>query len=355
MIDRLVRGSFPGYRLVLVRMSFSDDLAQIGTFSLRKVVRLIGLVVRMIYSRIRYGATVLYYPPAPPDKMPMYRDFVALGLTRWMFRKTIFHFHAGGISQLEKELPPFQRWLFRRAYLRPDVAIRVSSSTPEDGKALHALEEAVVPNGIEDAYVSDGARRDENPVPVILFLGFLAESKGILELLDACSRLKAAGRPFRLELGGEFRSPTIRRKILALIEAGGIAEDVELLGVVTGRPKTEALLRANVFCYPSHSETFGLAVVEAMQFELPVVASAWPGVTDLVVDGDNGYVVPINSSEELVKSLTRLIEDSDVRVRMGRAGRKKYLEEFTIDRFRSGMLAVFDMLDESGRPSHALR
>ena len=153
MIDRLLRAPYERVRLYHVRMAFSESIDDVGRFRLGKLFHLLGVVLRIMYHRVVHGTKVLYYPPAGPNRVPMYRDLVILLSTRWMFRRTILHFHAGGISELYPQLSRPIQWLFRRALFGADAAVRISHGSPPDAIALEAKREFVVPYGIEDAPV----------------------------------------------------------------------------------------------------------------------------------------------------------------------------------------------------------
>ena len=92
-----------------------------GKFRLHKLAHLAGIVPRILWARLRTGSTVLYYPPAGPDLVPALRDLVILLSTRWAFRHTVFHFHAGGLCELYPRLNRPLKWLFRQAYGQPDL------------------------------------------------------------------------------------------------------------------------------------------------------------------------------------------------------------------------------------------
>ena len=105
MIERLLRGKYASMRLFHVRMAFSDSIADVGRFQLGKLWHLLSVIVRIICQRVARRIDVLYYPPAGPNVVPLLRDVVILGCTRWMFRKTVFHFHIIGISEAYRTLP----------------------------------------------------------------------------------------------------------------------------------------------------------------------------------------------------------------------------------------------------------
>jgi glycosyltransferase involved in cell wall biosynthesis len=77
--------------------------------------------------------------------------------------------------------------------------------------------------------------------------------------------------------------------------------------------------------------------VEAMMFGLPVVATDWRGLPDIVVDGETGFLVPPKIAQSIAERLERLILDPDLRAAMGAAGRRRYEERFTINKFRNRM------------------
>ena len=98
MIEALLQAELPRVRLFHVRMAYSDDMESVGKFAPRKVWVLFATILRVWWARLRQGTSVLYYPPAGPNMVPVLRDIVFLCATRWMFRRTVFHFHAGGVS-----------------------------------------------------------------------------------------------------------------------------------------------------------------------------------------------------------------------------------------------------------------
>jgi hypothetical protein len=129
-IERLVNSKLADVQMIHVRMDFSSSMNEMGRFRVSKVLHMFSLVVQIIYHRFADGVQVLYYPPAGSYRVPMYRDIFILVCTRWLFDKTVFHFHAGGVSELYDQLPLWQRWVYRRAYFGADAAIRISALNP---------------------------------------------------------------------------------------------------------------------------------------------------------------------------------------------------------------------------------
>jgi glycosyltransferase involved in cell wall biosynthesis len=346
-IQSFVTGRYPRLEVFHVRMAFSRETAEIGKPRLGKGLHLLGLIARILWRRARTGATVLYYPPAGPDLVPVLRDVVVLLCTRWAFRSTVLHFHAGGLSELEPQLPRAVRSLFRAAYGGVDLAIQTSALNPPDGQRLGARRVAVVANGVPDHPFAQrqpsgaGARP-----PVLLYVGVLCETKGLLVLAEACRTLRARGLDFRLHLMGSFESSRFESTLRATLDEAGLTERTVFLGPRAGDDKASCLRASDIFCYPTHfeAESFGLAVIEAMQFSLPVLATRWRGVPSVVADGESGMLVPVRDPSSLAAALEILLKDPDLRRRMGMRGRELYLDRFTEERYRRDMEAVLSEL-----------
>ena len=349
MIRTLLDGVYKQAKLFHVRMSFSKEMDDMGKFTLSKVFHLLKVVIQIIYYRIFHNVRVLYYPPCGPDMIPMIRDLAILCPTRWMFQKTIFHFHAAGLSEIYPSLPWCFKPLFRWGYFNPDVAIRLSEHNPDDGKFLNARNHCLVPNGIVDEYLPITTQtRIKREICTLLFVGLITESKGILILIDIMRILIDKGLSVNARIVGKFESLDFERVVLKKIEESGLTGCFEFTGVLVGADKHQAYIDADIFCFPTffQSESFGLVVAEAMQFELPVVASQWRGVQSLVIDGLTGFLTPTHECEAAADKVERLVLDSELRYQMGLAGRKRYLKEYSIEKFHDRMDHCFSLVNQ---------
>ena len=284
---------------------------------------------------IVHRTRVLYYPPAGPNRVPLYRDLAILLCTRWMFPRTVFHLHASGMADMYPRLSAGIQFLFRRALFHADAVIRITRSHSADAQLLQARHNYVVPNGIEDDYLEFGnATRsvlaheptEQQTSLQILFVGALRESKGVSILIEACGMLAARSVPFELSLVGEFHLREFEEQIRQRIAELGLAERIRFLGVLQGAAKTAAFAHADVLCLPTHyeSETFPTVLLEAMSFALPVVATRWRGIPDIVDHGTNGFLVDVRDAAAIADRLEELHVDPRLRYRFGLAGREKF-------------------------------
>jgi N-acetyl-alpha-D-glucosaminyl L-malate synthase BshA len=101
----------------------------------------------------------------------------------------------------------------------------------------------------------------------------------------------------------------------------------------------EVLVGADLFLLPSESESFGLAALEAMSCEVPVIATQAGGLPEVVVHGETGYLCPVGDVEGMASAALHLLGDEDLRRRMARASRRRAVEEFSqnavVQRYRA--------------------
>lgn len=342
MIEKILHGNYRDVRLFHIRMSFSKEMDEIGKANVSKIFHLFSVISRIYFTRIFKGATILYYPPAGPDKTPVIRDILILISTRWLFKKTIFHFHAGGVSEM-KINSTFFRFLYKWAYYKADCSILLSELNPADGKNLQTKNQVIVPYGIEDNYSGFFQKEEHTGPPKILFVAIIKESKGILVLIEACKILHNNGVDFELEIMGKFESKEFELLVRNNIDASGLNSKIKLLGVLSGKSKFEVFNRSDIFCFPTffESETFGVVLLEAMQFSLPIVATNWRGIPSVIKNTETGFIVEPKNANALAEKLELLLIDSNLRDKMGKAGREHFLKNYTIIQFQKNMEQVF--------------
>lgn len=340
-IQALIQARFTRIRIHHVPMEFSQSIEEVGRIRLRKAWRLARLVFRVLKLRVKMRAPVLYYPPAGPELVPVLRDIAFLLVVRPFFRTFVLSFHAAGIEDMEARLPRGLRPLFRLAYYNATLAIH--KYPPESNRRLMpARQHVVVPSGIEDVFPAFEALPTVQDRFTVLFVGILTPTKGIWTLLEAVSILRQQGIDVQAVLVGEFDESDTNSLWNQRVAALGLNDHFRLAGRLAGEKKWLQFRQADVFCLPTHYESEALprVIIEAMQFALPVVASAWRGVPSLIQDGVTGFLVPPRDPSALAKRIERLAADHSLRCTMGERARRVYLQRFTLDAHVSAMERV---------------
>ncbi len=183
----------------------------------------------------------------------------------------------------------------------------------------------VVGGGLNFAELPPPAPAGEHE-PAILFVGREWRRKGGDVLIEAFRRIRA-------------ERPEVKLTIVGTDEAPRDVDGVEVLGPIADRDRLARLYAAaRVFCVPSRYEPFGLVYVEAMAHGLPVVAADVGAVSEAVVDGETGALVPPGDAGALAAALLRILADPEHAARLGAAGRERVARELTWDAVAGRML-----------------
>ena len=345
MIDYLLKGDYSLIKFYHVRMGFSRDMYDLGKFQLRKLSHLCFIIIKIYYYRIFKQVSILYYPPGGTNSA-IYRDMAILFPTRFLFKKTVFHFHASGLSNQFKKMKGLMKWGFKKSFFYADLSIHLSESCPKEGEWIYSKKNCVVLNGILDIAGDYNSIKKDNKIFNILFVGLLEGSKGEFDVLKAIHILNRSGFKVHLRVAGQFKNENLKKQFFSLIEAYEISDNVTYLGIIQSEEKSNVFKKSDCFCFPSyfHSESFPLVLLEAMQYSLPIIASRWRGIPDMVENDVNGFLVDIKSPVQIAEKIQFLIENPDISLLLGKNGRTIFKKNYEINTHLKKMEEVLSNL-----------
>ncbi|HYV37827.1 MAG TPA: glycosyltransferase family 4 protein, partial [Gemmataceae bacterium] len=164
----------------------------------------------------------------------------------------------------------------------------------------------------------------EESAPRIVCAGALEPHKGFYEAIWTFDILHFADRETELTIAGEGSE---RRRLEEFAARADLRERIHFTGKFT---TIEPLLaQAALAWVPSLSDSGTGVALEAMAAGLPVIAARWPGLADIIVDGETGFLVHPGSKIELAQKTRLLLDDSALRRRLGEAGQRRAEELFT--------------------------
>jgi glycosyltransferase involved in cell wall biosynthesis len=184
-------------------------------------------------------------------------------------------------------------------------------------------------------------RAERNPQrPRIGTLGSLYPVKGHLYLI------RAAARVLRHHPGAQFviagKETSYKEELQAEAEKLGVGANMQFLPFQEDVPSF--LHPLDVFVLPSLQETFSIALIEAMAAGLPVVSTRCGGPEELMMAGENGYLVQPEDDEDLADKILQLLADSDRARRFGEHGRKLAASHFSMDKMITNYQAAYSAL-----------
>lgn len=200
---------------------------------------------------------------------------------------------------------------------------------------------AILYNSIEATPVTDFGKRSKLRV---VFSGTLNENKGIRRLVQAWPTVRNNFPEVELHVFGKDGRTSGGEPMKFVIE--GMLGNVNQSGVffhghVPRAELLEALQTARMAVYPSYTEAFALAPMESMIRECPTIYSKRASGPELVDDGIDGLLVDPDRPEEIAQAIVRLLQDDDLAMRLGKAGREKVKRKFSAEVIMSQNEAFF--------------
>ncbi len=196
----------------------------------------------------------------------------------------------------------------------------------------------ISPLGVDPAlFAPRPFRADPHPFEVIC-VGRLTPAKGQAILLDAIARLRAEGREIRLRVVGDGPDRPILERIVA---ERGLGAAVIFEGAVNQDLIRELYAAADAFALASFAEGIPVVLMEAMAMTIPCVTTFITGIPELIRDGLDGLLVAPSDAEGLAAALARLMDDAELRRRLGEAGRVRVEEKYHLHRNIERLAAIF--------------
>ena len=221
----------------------------------------------------------------------------------------------------------------RLAIQRSDCVTAVSEALRQatleqlgNGREIRVLPNFIDPQRYLDAGKRGGAHAwGEEGERIIVHISNFRRVKRVLDVVRIFE-IVSRDHPVRLLLAGE--GPELARTEQFCRELD-VSDRVVFMGTVGD--VEELLSGADVFLLPSETESFGLAALEALSCEVPVVASRVGGLPEVVEDGVTGFLRPVGDVEGMAEAVDRLLRDEDLRRAMGSRGRSSAIERFSRD------------------------
>lgn len=311
---------------------FTPDTQSARKGQLAKMVELMRVIGRLVRLRLGGPIDLLVFPSGGPQTVPMFRDLLLLPWILLLSRRVVLQFHAAGLADAVAQgglLARCVAWLGGRC---PDAVV-MTEFNRRDPAACGIRNIHVVPHTLEDQYRENEVDRGGSEIR-LLAMGHLCEDKGTPTLIRAVAALRKDFPELVLELAGEPLAPYSHEQLAGHIDRAVIRDHVRLLGIVSGEAKRRTFGRADLFVFPSVApyESFGLVMVEAMMWGLPVVASDWRGNADVLADSAGSMTFhPPDSSQALEDCLRLLLSNRDEWSKKGQANRALFLSRYHSD------------------------
>lgn len=233
-------------------------------------------------------------------------------------------------------------WIVKKLLKGADAVAATSKAMATEAERIMdspCKKVTVTPFGVDVILFKKDENRSYSERPIIGIIKYLLPEYNIPLLIKAFAIVKdkAVIRPL-LHIYG---SGPLKEELVALTKELGIYDDVTFFETIPNQEVPKALNTMDVFVNSSNVESFGVNIVEAMACELPVVATPCPGPKEVIDNGITGIVLKDWDENELADELIKLVENPTLRIKYGKAGRKKVLREYDWSKNVETLISVY--------------
>lgn len=332
----LINSSFDCF---CINLATAGSLSDIGHISLKKLLKYFFLLKHISHVVREIRSELVYITPNAGGKA-FFKDFIVVQMLKSMGCKVIAHYHNKGVSVYQSKW--VYNFFYKRFFSNLKVILLGENLYKDIAKYVKREDVYICPNGIPISCKEELETRRNNVVPHLLFLSNLLISKGVIVLLDALKILKEKEYTFVCQFIGGETAEINAVQFLEEVNKRNLNDRVAYVGRKVGEEKEAFFRQADIFVFPTYycNETFGLVNLEAMEYKLPVISTNEGGIPDIIKDGENGLICEKQNPYSLADCIAKLLDDEELRVKMGNAGYEKFCREFTLQQFENRMLDI---------------
>ena len=263
----------------------------------------------------------------PLSAASVIRDPLFMWMVRKRGMKMIVHVH-GGLYLTADNIPWLQRCILKKVFSMPVPFVALSNTEVDTIKdKFGAKEVSSLPNCIELKEAKEFHRGEKQGTLHIGYLGRIAKTKGMDDLLEACRKLKKKGIDFVLDIAGkEENEGEFIPQFNTLL-----GDSFHYAGIVAGQSKSDFLKSIDIFALPSHFEGLPMSLLESMSYGIVPVTTPVGSIPHYVADGVNGLFMKKEDAESLYRQIKRLNEDRKVLYEMSIRAKETIFNNFSPD------------------------
>jgi len=246
-------------------------------------------------------------------------------------KKIIIHLHSGSEPIINNN----SKWVYRCIFKNSTCTLVLADSIKNQLLKYYKFRD------IKVLYNSCPIIKNEPAVDktkTILFAGTLNKNKGYLDLLKAFSLIHSKYPDWKIILAGNGEIEKAKFESVKF----GIEKQVILTGWITGREKEKLFQEASIFCLPSYTEGFPMAVLDAWSYGIPVITTPVGGIIDIIVDEVNGLTFTPGDSDELSKKIENLITNKILYNKLSDASLRLSKDQFSLENISCRLDLIYE-------------
>ena len=308
-----------------------------GKFEVAKIFRSFGFYWSF-FQLLRAEKPDLVLIPISQTTVGFVKDAPYILISKWLSKKTLIQLRGSNLKTWLNSATGLTRWFFQNVISGTNGVVVL-------GKKLRYLFEGyfseneiyVAPNGGDYTFPVPSKKDDKLSV---LYFANIYESKGARVLLNAVLVAHEMNAKF-VFTGGWRDDIEFKNEFLKDVEESSV--EITVNEPTSGDKKFQMFADADVFVFPPiMPEGHPWVLVEAMSAGLPIIATDQGAITESVIDGDNGFIVPAGDSNAILEKLNFLEQNKEERIRMGKRSRELFEQGFSGEKLADNYTAIFN-------------
>lgn len=281
------------------------------TNKFRQILIALKAIILTIYYCLFKNIKIIHIHTASYNSF--FRDSIYFLIAKKLKKTVILHLHGGKFETFYNKHPKYCSYICGKA----DCIIAVSNYFGNIFKKLNLNKNIqVIYNSADEILNSRISKETKREQLNITFLGAIEKNKGIFDIIECLNRNYTyfKTKKTHIHICGVGNS----KELTNMIEKYNLLNLITYHGWVNKENKNLLLANTDIYLQPSYFESLGIAIIEAMNYSIPIIASDTGGIPELVEHNNNGLLIEPGNINELFNALKKLIEDSELRTSMGK-------------------------------------
>ena len=331
------------YECKFITIKSSDTIGDIGKVNFKKLYLVVELYLKVLFALIVFRPDKIYYT-ASVSSIAFYRDLLVS--TLWKIYEKIttvdvyYHYHTKGV---DKFISSSSRNLkLTNFFLKNVNVVLLSPLLKKDIEQISTYKKILyLPNGVEDKMGNENflkyveAKYNKHSTLHILYLAHMMKDKGYWAVLEMAQAISLSN--VHCHFAGSWQNKANEKEFFDFIKQHNLENKITYHGFVRSERKDKLFRNANILVYPSKNEAFGLAIVEAFSYGIPVLATN-EGSIPYIIDEKSGIVI---STLEYLPDAFKKMLDNFVNKETAKYCRQRYLDNFSLEQFENNIVKVF--------------
>jgi len=278
----------------------------------------------------------------PGSGISMFREGVIGLISRLLGARVCWHVHS--LSTEKMQQTRYGRFLFRLFSFGSSEFIVLTPWWKNRLKECVANKQiCIIPNPIELINNKFHKNKFKTDAIVVFSATRIVKGKGLNTL---CESVKKLDINISIQIAGDGPE---KNNLEQFVKTNNICDKVKFLGWLSQDEMNEAFAAADIFCLPTQNDSFGMVFIEAMKHGLPIIASNWQAIPDVVPDGEVGILVDPTDANEIAQAINKLADDADLRATYSANSLRVVKERYSIEAITPQLVNLFGE-EDGGNP-----